>query len=580
MTTPEQKGPFKRLNFFPGFFTTAKDWNDGEDYHLEKRKLHNRGLHSPGVFNEDEQPRDKWTALQVTKVSNRKVKVTSGIALDPDGNLIYLHSDTTQELPDDILTKCKGDNTIYVAIKFVTSRDPGDQVTGEYSGFTRLTEEPKIVFPCDPSDDKLAVRLAKIKLKRDAPGVEVEGEPEDIREPASARGLEQTKSEVAALDKLLNSLNGQVDKNLDLHVSDVANLRGSLTALHSPGVFNEHEQPDDSWKTLQVTKEPDGRLKVAPGAALDSDGNRIYLHEPAFIDIEMLSDIAKRCKADDTVYVAITIDTTTESDDPVMGECSGVTRLTEKAKIVFPCDPSDDKMAVRLARIKLKRNAHGVEVEGEPEDERELASARGLEQIKSKVASLNKLLNTLNGQVDKNLDLHVSDVASLRGSLTALHSPGVFNEHEQPDDSWKTLQVTKELDGRLKVAPGAALDSDGNRIYLHEPAFIDIEMLSDIAKRCKADDTVYVAITIDTTTESDDPVMGECSGVTRLTEKAKIVFPCDPSDDKVAVRLARIKLKRNAHGVEIEGEPEDIPSPPVQRVWSRSRKKSPSWMTL
>ncbi len=43
-----QKG-FKRINFFKGFLTTEKDWNEAEAYHVEKRKLHNRLLHAPGV---------------------------------------------------------------------------------------------------------------------------------------------------------------------------------------------------------------------------------------------------------------------------------------------------------------------------------------------------------------------------------------------------------------------------------------------------------------------------------------------------------------------------------------------------
>jgi hypothetical protein len=46
MTTPTE---FKRLNFFTGFFTTANDWTEGQQYHLEKQKLHNLGLHTRGV---------------------------------------------------------------------------------------------------------------------------------------------------------------------------------------------------------------------------------------------------------------------------------------------------------------------------------------------------------------------------------------------------------------------------------------------------------------------------------------------------------------------------------------------------
>ena len=40
---------FKRINFFKGFLTTEKDWNDAERYHIDKRRLHNRMMHSPGI---------------------------------------------------------------------------------------------------------------------------------------------------------------------------------------------------------------------------------------------------------------------------------------------------------------------------------------------------------------------------------------------------------------------------------------------------------------------------------------------------------------------------------------------------
>ena len=40
---------YKRINFFKGFLTTEKDWNDAEKYHIDKRMLHNRLFHSPGV---------------------------------------------------------------------------------------------------------------------------------------------------------------------------------------------------------------------------------------------------------------------------------------------------------------------------------------------------------------------------------------------------------------------------------------------------------------------------------------------------------------------------------------------------
>jgi hypothetical protein len=63
---------FKRLNFFTGFFTTADDWNEGQTYHLEKRKLHNRLLHRAGVME----------GLDVVVEGGLKVIVEAGAALD------------------------------------------------------------------------------------------------------------------------------------------------------------------------------------------------------------------------------------------------------------------------------------------------------------------------------------------------------------------------------------------------------------------------------------------------------------------------------------------------------------------
>src|SRR5918992_1518269 len=66
MTTPTE---FKRLNFFTGFFTTAADWTEGQQYHLAKQEL------------------------QVEPVGggdSLSVRVLPGTAIDGNGNDIYL----------------------------------------------------------------------------------------------------------------------------------------------------------------------------------------------------------------------------------------------------------------------------------------------------------------------------------------------------------------------------------------------------------------------------------------------------------------------------------------------------------
>ena len=75
------QAPYKRINFFKGFLTTEADWNDAERYHVEKRKLHNRALHAPGIvpgFGDE------------LRVSSRgrgdlSIEVGSGYAIDAQG---------------------------------------------------------------------------------------------------------------------------------------------------------------------------------------------------------------------------------------------------------------------------------------------------------------------------------------------------------------------------------------------------------------------------------------------------------------------------------------------------------------
>ena len=40
---------FQRINYFKGFFIQAEDLQKAQKYHMEKRKLHNRFLHTSGI---------------------------------------------------------------------------------------------------------------------------------------------------------------------------------------------------------------------------------------------------------------------------------------------------------------------------------------------------------------------------------------------------------------------------------------------------------------------------------------------------------------------------------------------------
>lgn len=149
---------FKRLNFFTGFFTTEEDWNEGERYHLEKRKLHNRGLHTPGIIE----------GLNVEPLADGGlcVRVTAGAALDGDGNLIYLPRATTVCVPESIELPA----LVYITIEFneKESNRVDNVQDPDFSGYTRITEEAKTSASTD-APDNIRLELAQVYVtSRDA----------------------------------------------------------------------------------------------------------------------------------------------------------------------------------------------------------------------------------------------------------------------------------------------------------------------------------------------------------------------------------------------------------------------------
>jgi len=71
----------KRPRFFDGKFLTAADLNAEQNYHITKRRLHNRSLHGFGVV----------TGLKVSSGSG-KIVVQPGLALDCEGNEVVVEA--------------------------------------------------------------------------------------------------------------------------------------------------------------------------------------------------------------------------------------------------------------------------------------------------------------------------------------------------------------------------------------------------------------------------------------------------------------------------------------------------------
>jgi len=173
----------KQTRFFYGMFANAEDFNNGNYYHVEKSKLHNRSLHTPGIIRGEKQELRVERVEPVEGASGLNVRVRPGAALDSEGNLIVLGE--SEELPidpPDILSQ-----PVYITIEY--SEKNTDYVENveapQYSGHTRVTETPHLKVTTTPPNNQTSLELARIVPSSDGetsvdmdsdnpPGIEID----------------------------------------------------------------------------------------------------------------------------------------------------------------------------------------------------------------------------------------------------------------------------------------------------------------------------------------------------------------------------------------------------------------------
>lgn len=170
----QQVQGFKRINFFKGFLTTEKDWNDAERYHIDKRRLHNRMMHSPGVvygFAGD---------LRVTARArgDLSVEVQPGYAIDGMGNDLMIHDATIRNIS---LEEFKLPQTIYIVLRYYEELTDfiAYKENLEYKGHRRVLESCKVEISQTEPDITREVELARIYLEKGVNRIR------DARDPAN-----------------------------------------------------------------------------------------------------------------------------------------------------------------------------------------------------------------------------------------------------------------------------------------------------------------------------------------------------------------------------------------------------------
>ena len=165
---------FKRINFFKGFLTTEKDWNDAERYHIDKRRLHNRMMHSPGVilgYQGD-------LRVQARARGDLAVEVQPGYAIDGMGNDLMIFDATIRNIN---LEEFKLPQTIYIVLRYYEELTDfiAYKENLEYKGHRRVLESCRIELSQTEPDIGREVELARIYLEKGVNRVR------DARDPAS-----------------------------------------------------------------------------------------------------------------------------------------------------------------------------------------------------------------------------------------------------------------------------------------------------------------------------------------------------------------------------------------------------------
>lgn len=151
----------QRLNYFTHQFLEEEDFKDEQAYHIGMRHQNNKMLYSWGIVE----------GLSVKKSNEEKrVSVSSGMAIDNDGKEIVLQSEY-----DESINKIQGAETyqgklentvIYLTIKHKESFDKDySNQTGNASKPRRIVEKSIIELSADkPATDGAVILLAKITL--------------------------------------------------------------------------------------------------------------------------------------------------------------------------------------------------------------------------------------------------------------------------------------------------------------------------------------------------------------------------------------------------------------------------------
>ncbi|MGA1871579.1 MAG: hypothetical protein ACMUJM_23880 [bacterium] len=162
----------KRPEYYTLQFLLEPDFNDHVSYHSQMQRLHNERLHSYGIVN----------GFEVEEFDNTHVTVNRGLAIDGDGNALYIPEiDPTAGDTDPIIvtlpTVGTPPHTVYIVISYdaTVGDDTSIKRIGENDVYTRYKErvtprleenDPDAGYPQGGYEtNPLTLKLAEITLE-------------------------------------------------------------------------------------------------------------------------------------------------------------------------------------------------------------------------------------------------------------------------------------------------------------------------------------------------------------------------------------------------------------------------------
>ncbi len=244
--------------------------------------------------------------------------------------------------------------------------------------------------------------------------------------------------------------------------------------LHTPGILHQTDGDEVNDTSLQVSPKAGAVLtvEIAPGAALDKEGNIIILPKKA--ELSLAAALNNEHLNEETLFIGIKF--TEEKDNKIENNgYNDYTRVSEGAEIAILATKHEDAKAIPLAEIKLKKTATTTTTETEIEtitNFRDFAGPKGTAKIRNDIEELEQKVDGNCGEANKKFERlddlfqrlgktvgeHSGDINRLQASLQKVDETVDSNRGHTDDEVKRLDDLLHKLDKTIGE----------NRTYHHE----------------------------------------------------------------------------------------------------------------